>query len=149
MGNQFINIRDAKLTGEAAELVLKRKHDLEKEDGHCPMNRGKVVNILLKEYAQKLKNKFHITDLPKNREIYSFREIKIGDEVIIPKKSLSTTHASYQFDEIERRGKELECGIEYIHGLTGVSNATPIDATLVRFTTKNKLEEIIASETLK
>jgi len=48
----MIRIRDAKLTDEAAELVIERKRQLEKENGHCPMHRGIVVNILLKELAE-------------------------------------------------------------------------------------------------
>lgn len=51
----ILRIRDAVLTDEAAELVFKRKYEMEKTGKRCPMQRGVVVNILLKEYAEILK----------------------------------------------------------------------------------------------
>lgn len=56
MARDFLKVRDAFLTEGAMELVVNKKRELESENGHCPMNRGTVVNILLKEYHALLKS---------------------------------------------------------------------------------------------
>ena len=55
MARDFIKVRDAILTEGAMELVINKKRELEDKNGHCPMQRGTVVNVLLKEYHALLK----------------------------------------------------------------------------------------------
>jgi multisubunit Na+/H+ antiporter MnhC subunit len=48
-------IRNANITGDAVNLVIDKKAELEKKGTIPPINRGVAVNALLNEYAELLK----------------------------------------------------------------------------------------------